>query len=53
MATDTALEEMTIDEVADWLVKKGFDDDVVDAFKGEFYAQCCPSNPKYACICSM
>ena len=44
MASDVALEEMTIDNVADWLVTKGFDDNVVDAFKREFYAQCCPSN---------
>ena len=36
MATDAALEDMTIDDVADWLVKNGFDDDVVDAFKGKF-----------------
>lgn len=53
MATDVALEEMTIDAVADWLVKKGFDDDVVDAFKGEFYVQWCSSNPKYTSIYSM
>ena len=47
MATDVALEDMTIDDVADWLVKKGFDDGVVDAVSFKL------SNPKYTSICSM